>query len=127
MVVKGKIIKAFDVRSGETDKGSWMSADYLIEYKEEGYDFTRKMRFTVKGEDRIKRCNVAGFMSAGTEVQVYFGIDCNEYKGNWYNNLVAWDVRLATSEAQAPAEEAKTETPSAVASGAEQDKDNLPF
>lgn len=103
MEIRGKIIKAFDVREGVSDRGSWMIASYLLETQEQ---YSKKMLFEISGEERIKRCNVQGLMSGGAEVVVYFDIDAHEWNGKWFNQIRAYDVRLANDNAPTTAAEA---------------------
>ena len=88
MELQGKIIAALDVKSGVSKRGS----DYKVqEFVLETVDgqFTRKMVFTVFGEDRLQRFNI----QPGQDVTVSFDIDAHEYNGRWFNSIRAFDVR----------------------------------
>jgi len=116
MEIIGKIIKVLDTRSGEGKHGPWMIATYLLETSG---SYPKKMVFDVSGEDRIKRFNVNALMSAQSEVTVFFDIDAREYNGRWFNQIRAYDVRLANEKVPETAEEAN-------ALGA-QKTDDLPY
>ena len=94
MELQGKIIAALDVKSGVSKRGS----DYKVqEFVLETVDgqFTRKMVFTVFGEDRLQRFNI----QLGQDVTVSFDIDAHEYNGRWFNSIRAFDVRPIVNNA----------------------------
>lgn len=89
MEVQGKIIAALDPRSGESKRNPgerWMSQDFVVETHDQ---YSRKMVFTVFGEDRLKRFNI----QVGQEVTVSFDIDAHDWQGRWFNDVRAYDVR----------------------------------
>lgn len=115
MEFKGKIIKVLDTREGEGQHGKWMIATYLLETSG---NYPKKMVFDVSGEERIKRFNVQALMSAQTEVSVFFDIDAHEYNGRWFNQIRAYDIRVANENYPTTAEEANA---------AGQANDDLPY
>lgn len=132
MELQGKVIAVLPERSGVSARGEWKSQDYVIETPGA---YPRKMVFSVFGADRIERFKI----QLGQEVNVSFDIDAHEYNGRWFNNIRAFDVRLAdpaVSEAAAPGVQpmpAGEAFPSAsqatdnAASEGEGSSDDLPF
>ena len=97
MELQGKIIAALDVKSGTSKRGS----DYKVqEFVLETIDgqYSRKMVFTVFGEDRLQRFNI----QVGQDVTVSFDIDAHEYNGRWFNSIRAFDVRPIVAAATVP-------------------------
>ena len=132
MELQGKVIAVLPERSGVSARGEWKSQDYVIET---AGTYPRKMVFSVFGADRIERFKI----QLGQEVNVSFDIDAHEYNGRWFNNIRAFDVRLAdpaVSEAAAPGvqpmpagEAFPPASPAAdnTASEGEESSDDLPF
>lgn len=145
MDLQGKVIAALPQRSGVSQRGEWVTQDFVIETHDQ---YPRKMVFSVFGADRLQRFGI----QVGQEVLVSFDIDAHEYNGRWFNNIRAYDVRLqdpnaigmtagadATFSTNAESPVATTATAAAVAdNGANTDNpfppvdgnndpDNLPF
>lgn len=137
MEIQGKIITAFEPRSGESARGKWMTQDFLLETQDG--QFSHRMLFNVFGEERLQRFGI----QEGMEVTVSFDINAREWNGRWFNDVRAFDVRpvmanaapvASVASAPANAAPAASETPSTPASddpfasesGGDSD-DNLPF
>lgn len=86
MELQGKVINALPQRSGTSQRGEWVSQDFVIETHD---TYPKKMVFSVFGADRLQRFNI----QIGQEVLVAFDIDAHEYNGRWFNNIRAFDVR----------------------------------
>lgn len=97
MELEGKIIKVFPSRSGTTERGTWMSQDYLLEHTSRS-GYVTKMLFTVYGSDRIQRFAI----QEGQTVNMSFTVEAHEYEGRWFNQVRAFDVR---ERRDVPAEE----------------------
>lgn len=100
MELEGKIIKAMEPRSGTSERGNWMSQDFVLE-TEHRSGFKTRMVFTVMGQDRLQRFAI----KEGQTVNVSFDIDAHEYNGRWFNSVRAFDVRERA--ASAPGAEAQ--------------------
>ena len=87
MELQGKIIHALDVKTGQSARGEWKVQEFVLETIDGQY--SRKMVFSVFGEDRLQRFNI----QVGQEVTVLFDIDAHEYNGRWYNSIRAFNVR----------------------------------
>ena len=132
MELQGKIIVALPERSGTSARGEWKSQSFVVETHDA---YPRKMVFDVFGADRLARFNI----QVGQEVMVSFDIDDHEYKGRWFNNIRAFDVRLVDPSAVgaqpvAQAAPAAARTASAaqapfppVQDGGDGNADDLPF
>ena len=86
MEVKGKIIAALPIQTGEGKNGVWKKQDYVVEY-EQNSQYPRKLMFNLWG-DKIDQYNI----QEGQSLSVSFDIDCREYNGRWYNDIRAWKV-----------------------------------
>lgn len=82
-------------RVGTSAKGEWKSQDFVIETHEQ---YPKKLVFTVWGQDKLERFNI----QIGQELDVFFDIDAHEWNGRWFNDIRAFDVRLAGQAAQQP-------------------------
>lgn len=97
MEIQGKIIKALDVRSGTTERGNWMSQEFVLEVTHRS-GWKTHMVFTVVGQDRLQRFAI----KEGQHVNVSFDIDAHEYNGRWFNSVRAFDVRQRSADADSP-------------------------
>ena len=87
MELQGKIIAALDVKTGTSARGEWKVQEFVLETIDG--QFSRKMVFSVFGEERLQRFNI----QVGQDVNVSFDIDAREYNGRWFNSIRAFDVR----------------------------------
>lgn len=87
MEVTGKIIVVCPLQSGESAKGPWKSQDYVIEYYEQGSQYSRKMVFNVFGDNIDKFA-----IQEGQEYTVSVDIDAREWNGRWFSSIRAWRV-----------------------------------
>lgn len=88
MEQEGKIIKCLPARSGESERGLWVSQEYVLEVTHRN-DFKTRMCFTVFGAENIRRFAIR----EGMLCSVFFSIDAREKDGKWYNSIKAYDVR----------------------------------
>lgn len=95
--IQGKIITAFEPRTGQNDRGQWMAQDFLLESFDQPY--TRKCLFSVFGADRLQQFN----MKEGDCVAVDVDIDAREYQGRYYNSVRAWRVTHIQEPVMQPA------------------------
>lgn len=93
MELEGKIIFALEPKTGTSSRGDWKVQEFVLETLDG--QFSRKMVFSVFGEDRLQRFNI----QVGQDVKVSFDIDAREYNGRWYNSIRAFDVRPASQPA----------------------------
>lgn len=93
MELEGKIIKAMDARSGTSERGNWMSQDFVLE-TEHRDGWKTHMVFTVMGSDRLQRFAI----KEGQYVNVSFNIDAHEHNGRWFNSVRAFDVRQKVAD-----------------------------
>lgn len=82
--IQGKIIRAFEPRTGTNDRGQWMIQEFLLESYDQPY--TRKCVFSVFGADRLQQYNI----KEGDDLAVDIDIDAREYNGRYYNSVRAW-------------------------------------
>lgn len=88
METEGIITHVLPERSGESQRGPWRFASYVLETVEQ---YPKHMTFDVSDGDsgRIARLNI----QQGKRYHVWFDIDANEYNGKWYNHIRAYDAR----------------------------------
>ena len=96
MELQGKIIEALPVKTGTSARGEWKVQEFVLETFDDR--FSRKMVFSVFGEDRLQRFNI----QVGQQVLVSFDIDAHEYQGRWFNSIRAFDVRPVLADVQQP-------------------------
>lgn len=119
MEIEGRIIFVALPQSGTSQRGSWMSQDYVIETDER---YPKKMCFNIFGEDKIREANI----QVGERVKVYFDIDAREYQGRWYNSIRAWKVERPDHIYRKP-EPMTQQAPPPPASMAPKQNDDPPF
>lgn len=123
--IQGKIIQAFEPRSGQSERGQWMAQDFLLESFDQPY--SRKCLFSVWGAERLQQFN----LKEGDDVAVDLDIDAREYNGRYYNSLRAWRVTRITAplvqQAQDSAAAAIPVPPAATTTDDGGNTDDLPF
>lgn len=97
MEITGKIIAALEPRGGVSQRtgNAWKMQDFVIETVEQ---YPKRCVFNIFGEDNLNRFAI----QVGQMYTVSFDINAREYNGRWYNDVRAWNVVLANTEAQAP-------------------------
>ena len=83
MEIEGKIIFALEPKTGTSARGEWKVQEFVLETLDG--QFSRKMVFSVFGEERLQRFNI----QVGQDVKVSFDIDAREYNGRWFNSIRA--------------------------------------
>ena len=96
MEIQGKIILALPPKTGTSARGDWKVQEFVVETLDG--QFSRKMVFSVFGEERLQRFNI----QEGQDVTVSFDIDAHEYNGRWFNSIRAFDVRPIVNQPAAP-------------------------
>ena len=119
MEITGKIIAALEPREGVSKRtgNNWKSQEFVIETADG--QFPRHCVFRVFGEDRLRQFNI----QVGQELTVSFDIDAHEYQGRWFNDISAWRVQAAQTQAAAP----QIDVPAPTAVPEEDPTDDLPF
>lgn len=121
--IVGKIIKFLPRVEGESQKGHWVKAGFVIEY---GDEYPTKAAFTIFGEQRIQQC--AG-LKEGMEVTVNYNPQSREYNDHWYTDLQCinvFPIQQQHHAQQQPQQYAQQAQPIATTSTMEADP-NLPF
>ena len=90
MELQGKIIEALPVKTGTSSRGEWKVQEFVLETIDDR--FTRRMVFSVFGEERLQRFNI----QVGQQVNVSFDIDAHEYQGRWFNSITCWRIEKAS-------------------------------
>ena len=127
MEITGKIIAALEPREGVSKRtgNNWKSQEFVIETTDG--QFPRHCVFRVFGEDRLRQFNI----QVGQELTVSFDIDAHEYQGRWFNDISAWRVQAAQTQAAAPmaaqAVAPQIDVPAPTAVPEEDPTDDLPF
>ena len=127
MEITGKIIAALEPREGVSKRtgNNWKSQEFVIETTDG--QFPRHCVFRVFGEGRLRQFNI----QVGQELTVSFDIDAHEYQGRWFNDISAWRVQAAQTQAAAPmaaqAAAPQIDVPAPTAVPEEDPTDDLPF
>lgn len=133
--ITGKIIKFLPRVEGESSRGPWVRAGFVIEY---GDEYPTKAAFTIFGEQRLQQC--AG-LKEGMEVTVNFNPQSREYNDHWYTDLqcvnvfpvqqqqhAQQQVQQQTAQAQYPYAQQHVQTAQSAPAPAMMDADDsLPF
>ena len=95
--ITGKIIKFLPRVEGESIRGPWVKAGFVIEY---GDEYPTNAAFTIFGEQRLQQC--AG-LKEGMEVTVNFNPQSREFNDHWYTDLQC--VNVFPIQQQQPAQQ----------------------
>ncbi len=106
MELTGKVIAVLEARGGisKASGNPWKMQDYVIETNEQ---YPRRMCFNVWGEQKINDFNI----QEGQFYTVSVDIDCREWQGRWFNDIRAWRVTPAGSQASQPVPPAQPAMP----------------
>ena len=98
----GTVFKILPAKSGTSGKtgNQWVTQSFIIEVKTgEHGQYTRKMMFSIFGEDKIKEAQ----LFEGKQVSVSFDIEAKESAknpGTWFNDVRAWKVEAVGYQQQ---------------------------
>ena len=82
----GKVIAILEAKTGTSAQGKqWKSQNFIIESDGE---YKKKCSIEIYN-DKIS-------VVIGSTVKVSCNVDCNEYKGAFYNKIQAWKVEVLT-------------------------------
>ena len=90
------VTNVFDVREGQTERGTWKSRDFMAETDER---YPHKLYFEIFGADKVDKFPV----QIGSKYTVYFDIDSQLFNGKYYTHLKVWKIEpLGAQQAQQP-------------------------
>ena len=90
------VTNVFDVREGQTERGSWKSRDFMAESDER---YPHKLYFEIFGADKVDKYPV----QIGRKYTVYFDIDSQPFNGKYYTHLKVWKIEPpGAQQAQQP-------------------------
>lgn len=114
--LEGKIIEIIPEITGQSQKGAWVSQDFVLQTQE---DYPKTICFSIFGRDKITEAN----LSIGDVVNIGINIESRNFKGRYYTSVKAWRVRKIGSTAQQTQKDApQHQNASTVDAG-----DDLPF
>lgn len=88
------VTNVFNVREGQTERGSWKSRDFMAESDER---YPHKLYFEIFGADKVDKFPV----QIGCKYTVYFDIDSQPFNGKYYTHLKVWKIEtLGAQQAQ---------------------------
>jgi hypothetical protein len=93
MEFTGVCINKAETRTGEGKNGTWKSLEFVLE--DSTGQYPKKAMF----EAGTKSYDFAAKIKQGDTVKVQYDVDCNEYKGRYYNKLKAFKIEVV-GEAQ---------------------------
>ena len=79
--ITGKFIQNLPRVEGDNAKGHWVRGGFVLEH---GDEFTRKVAFTVYGQEKF---DTVSLYYQGIPVQVSFVPESREYNDRWYTEL----------------------------------------
>ena len=90
------VTNVFDVREGQTERGTWKSRDFMAESDER---YPHKLYFEIFGADKVDKYPV----KIGSKYTVYFDIDSQPFNGKYYTHLRVWKIEpIGAQQAQQP-------------------------
>lgn len=90
------VTNVFDIREGQTERGTWKSRDFMAESDER---YPHKLYFEIFGADKVDKFPV----QIGRKYSVYFDIDSQPFNGKYYTHLKVWKLEpLGSQQAQQP-------------------------
>lgn len=90
------VTNVFDVREGQTERGTWKSRDFMAESDER---YPHKLYFEIFGADKVDKFPV----QIGRKYSVYFDIDSQPFNGKYYTHLKVWKLEpIGAQQAQQP-------------------------
>ena len=88
------VTNVFDIREGQTERGTWKSRDFMAESDER---YPHKLYFEIFGADKVDKFPV----QIGRKYSVYFDIDSQPFNGKYYTHLKVWKIEpLGVQQAQ---------------------------
>lgn len=109
--IKGIVKKILDKTEGESSSGyKWNKQKFVIS-NNEGYEGKEQIFcFEVFGNDE-RFNNIIQNVKEGSEVEVWYNIQTNEYKENYYTSLQAWKVQASGVPTEIKTEEGEDHLP----------------
>lgn len=92
MYIQGKVIKVFEIQSGESPRGNWKKREFILETYAK---IPKKVCLVLKGDlaDTIQ-------VNPGDSLRVNIDIESREYKEKWYTEVRAWKIEPAILSAE---------------------------
>lgn len=87
MELKGKLVQAMAVVTGQGQKGTWAKQDFLMEY---GDKYPKKVCITLWGQELIDKYDLPTMV--GREITAFLEVESRDYQGRWYTNVKAWKL-----------------------------------
>jgi len=111
---KGIITHILPTQSGTSKAGKeWSKTEFVVK---DNAEYPQIAKFEIFNKPEIVK-----FLKVGSEVEVSFNLNTNEYKDKFYTSLSAWKVwNSGNSKSDTPAPNEVTDLP-------EEDGTNLPF
>lgn len=89
--LQGKIKTILPLETGTTQAGKEWKKQIFVISNNDGYEGKeQQFAFEVFGTEKVDKFNQ--YNKEGKEVEVFFNIGCNEWKGKYYTSLQAWKV-----------------------------------
>lgn len=89
--LQGKIKTILPLETGTTQAGKEWKKQVFVISNNGGYEGKeQQFAFEVFGTEKVDKFNQ--YNKEGKEVEVFFNIGCNEWKGKYYTSLQAWKV-----------------------------------
>ena len=90
------VTNVFDIREGQTERGTWKSRDFMAESDER---YPHKLYFEIFGADKVDKFPV----KIGCKYTVYFDIDSQPFNGKYFTHLKVWKIEpLGVQQEQQP-------------------------
>lgn len=93
-VCKGKVISVGEIRTGEGQRGKWMSQQWVVE--EQNAQYPERWAMETFGEEKVKEFDI----HIGDIVEVQYSSRSSEKDGHFYASNRPWSVVRPTSTPQ---------------------------
>lgn len=88
MFIQGKVLKVFDIQSGESARGSWKKREFLVETFAK---IPKKVNLCMRGE-AVDSYTI----HEGDQLKINIDLESREHNGRWYTEVRAWKIEPAT-------------------------------
>jgi hypothetical protein len=103
MFIQGKVLKVFDIQTGESARGTWKKREFLVETFSK---LPKKVNLCMRGE-AVDSYTI----HEGELLRINIDLESREHNGRWYTEVRAWKIEPAilsdevTSVGSPPSEE----------------------
>lgn len=87
MFIQGKVLKVFDIQTGESARGTWKKREFLVETFSK---LPKKINLCMRG-DAVDTYNI----QEGESLRINIDLESREHNGRWYTEVRAYKIEPA--------------------------------